>query len=308
VLSNRSNVAVAAALVGAVFLWGASNAGAKFLIAGAGAWPPIWTGSTRFVCAGMVLLAVTRWTRWLGVSHPLSPELHRRLWWRGGLSLAAYILAFNWALRFTTVSHVALYLGAAPVWAALWEGRASSLREGLQRYGAALVALSGVLVLFWPALRESQFSLTGEGLGLACSLLWTLYGRQCRSLAQGLTGSEISGQTMWRAGVLLLPLGIGELMVGGYHPSAVQVGVQFYCILGGGVVAFAIWAMALRRWPTSKVYLFNNLIPLSTMLWAHFTLDEAVTVTFWAAMALIVAGVLVGQWKKQEWVSNTART
>jgi drug/metabolite transporter (DMT)-like permease len=43
--------------------------------------------------------------------------------------------------------------------------------------------------------------------------------------------------------------------------------------------------------------LYNNLIPLSTMLWAHFTLGEAVTTTFWVAMALIVAGVLLGQWK-----------
>jgi len=61
------------------------------------------------------------------------------------------------------------------------------------------------------------------------------------------------------------------------------------------VVAFGIWNVALRHWPTSKVYLFNNLIPLSTMTWAHFTLGEAVTTTFWLAMALIVAGVVLGQ-------------
>ena len=55
-LSNRSNAAVVAALVFAVFLWGASNAGTKLLVAGDAPWPPVWTGATRFLCAGLVLL------------------------------------------------------------------------------------------------------------------------------------------------------------------------------------------------------------------------------------------------------------
>jgi drug/metabolite transporter (DMT)-like permease len=76
--------------------------------------------------------------------------------------------------------------------------------------------------------------------------------------------------------------------------------VQVYCIIAGGVVAFALWTNALRHWKTSEVYLFNNLIPLSTMTWAHFCLGETVTPTFWLAMALIISGVLIGQanWQK----------
>jgi drug/metabolite transporter (DMT)-like permease len=39
---------------------------------------------------------------------------------------------------------------------------------------------------------------------------------------------------------------------------------------------------------------------LSTVLWAHVTLGEPVTRTFWLAMVLIVAGVLLGQtdWRR----------
>jgi drug/metabolite transporter (DMT)-like permease len=56
----------------------------------------------------------------------------------------------------------------------------------------------------------------------------------------------------------------------------------------------------LRHWPTSQVLLFNNLIPLSTMCWAHVWLHEPITPTFWLAMLLVVAGVLLGQanWQK----------
>ena len=44
---------LALSLVFAVFLWGGNNAGVKFIV---GAWPPIWTGASRFLCAGLVLL------------------------------------------------------------------------------------------------------------------------------------------------------------------------------------------------------------------------------------------------------------
>lgn len=288
---------LATSLIFAIALWGGNNAGTKYLVSTAG-WTPIFTGGTRFVCAGLLLLGLIRLTPWLGGVHPVSDTMSRGLWLRGGLSLAVYIVAFNWALKFTSASHVALYLGAAPVWALLWEGRPADLRVGAVRYAAAGLALTGVFVLLWPALRGTGISLTGELLGLAASVLWTSYGRQCRWLTQGLGGIEVSAHTMWRAGVLLLPLAGLELLAQRFQPTVAQAGVQLYCIIAGGVVAFAIWSVALRHWPTSKVYLFNNLIPLSTMTWAHFCLDEPVTPTFWLAMLLIVAGVLLGQWHR----------
>jgi drug/metabolite transporter (DMT)-like permease len=284
--------ALALGLLFAIFLWGGNNAGTKWLL---GYWPPLWTGSTRFLCAGLLLLAVLRWTRWLGVPRALTPELRRRLWWRGGLSLAAYITVFNCALLFTSASHVALYLGAAPVWALLWEGWPDRSWRSAQRYGAALLALGGVWVLFRPALLDSRASLPGELLGFAASVLWTNYGRQCRALGADLNGAEITAHTMWRAGLLLLPPGLGEIARRGWVIGPGQIGVQLYCILAGGVVAFALWNNALRRWPASQVLLYNNLIPLSTMTWAYFWLGEQFTPTFWVAMALIATGVVLGQ-------------
>lgn len=285
-------------LVFAVFLWGGNNSGTKFIVA---AWPPIWTGSSRFVCAGLVLLAILRWTTWLGACNSISPELGRRLWWRGGLSLAAYIVVFNSALCYTSASHVALYLGASPVWALVWEEPPTLSRRAVRRYGAALLALCGVLVLFWPALKAARTGWMGEVLGLAASVLWTNYGRQCRAFGAFLSGAETSAHTMWRAGLMLLPLGLLELWQrGGLVLHADVCFVQVYCILAGGVAAFAIWNQALRRWPASQVLLFNNLIPLSTTGWAWVWLKETISPTFWLAMVLVVAGVLLGQanWEK----------
>ncbi|MDE3067511.1 MAG: DMT family transporter [Verrucomicrobiota bacterium] len=294
---SKSNAAIAGSLLFTVVLWGGNNAGTKWLVM---AWPPIWTGSIRFLLAGGLLLALLRWTPWLGECHAASAGLRRQLWWRGGASLAVYIVTFNWALRLTDASHVALYLGASPVWALLWEERPRRNWASAQRFGAALLAVGGVLVLLWPALRAAKPDLVGECLGLACSILWAQFSRQMRFLSVQLSGTEVAAHTMWMSGVLLLPFGLAEVATRNIPVNVACLGVLAFCVLFGGVVPYALWNDALRRWRTSRVMLFNNLIPLSTMTWANLFLGEPVTPTFWEAMILIVAGVILGQtdWSK----------
>ena len=291
-LAFKSNSGISASLLFAIFLWGGTNIGVKSLV---GVWPPIWVGCSRFLCAGLLLLAIVHWTDWLGTSAHISNQLKRSLWLRGGLSLAAYIVAFNWALRFTSASHMALYLGASPVWALLWEGRPERNWRSMQRYGAAVVALAGVFVLFWPSLKRGESLWLGELLALVASILWTNYGRQCRIFGAQLSGVEITAHTMCRAATLLFPLVLTEVVSQGLVWRTDLVLIQIYCTVAGGVVAFVLWNNALRHWPTSRVFLFNNLIPLSTMAWANFCLKEPVTRTFGIAMILIVGAVILGQ-------------
>jgi len=216
------------------------------------------------------------------------------------LTLAVYIAAFNWALRCTTASHVALYLGASPVWALLWEEKPRRTWASARRYGAALLALTGVAVLFWPALQTLKLSLLGEVLGLASSVLWATFSRQVRVLSARLAGTEVAAHTMWMAGIWLVPIGLIEVAMHGFAVNGAQAGVLAFCVVFGGVVPYALWNSALRHWRTSQVMLFNNLIPLSSGVWACYFLGESLTHTFWAAMVLIVSGVILGQadWAK----------
>lgn len=279
-------------LLVAVFLWGGNNTGVRYLVRD---WPPVFTGGTRFLLAGLLLLVVLRWTRWLGDWQPVPPALQRALWWRGGLSLAAYIVVFNEALRHTSASHVALLLAASPIWALLWEHRSPSGQPTRRRYLAALLGLAGVAVLTAPALSRTPWSWKGELLGLLASVLWTHYGRQCRWLGQHLNSAEVTAHSMWRAAVCLLPWTAAELMTRSLPWRPDLIAVQVYCVLAGGVVAFALWTHALRHWEASRVLLFNNLIPVTTLAWAAWWLGEPVTIRFVFALVLVVAGVWLGQ-------------
>src|SRR5437773_2508830 len=97
-----------------MFIWGGNNVAIKFLV---GYWPPVWTGCSRMVCVGAVMLGLLRWTHWFGPSQLVGPEENRRLWFQAGLSLGLNVVVISWALKLTSSSHVTLYLGTSPVWA-----------------------------------------------------------------------------------------------------------------------------------------------------------------------------------------------
>lgn len=296
---------IVAGLLTTIFLWGGNNVGAKVLVQ---SWPPITVGSMRFLCASALMFALLRWTTWLGGRGVLSPEARRSLWWRGGLSLAGYLITFNFALSLTSASHVALYLAVSPVWALLLEGRSgATMGKYLKSYFAAALAIVGVAILLAPALRSTSSRLLGEFLAIAASAFWTNYGRQCRVLGATLSGAEVSAHTMLRAGILLIPLAVMENIHHAIHWNPALAWIQLYCILAGSVAGFALWNRGLRYLKTSEVYLFNNLIPVSTMVWAHYTLGEIISPTFWFSMVFIVSGVVIGQadWQKlvgKRWV------
>jgi len=292
-VNQRTNGAlISASLLLTIFLWGGNNVGTKWLVAG---WPPIWMGSLRLLIAGPILLVVLRYTRWLGEWRTPTPAQRKEMWLRGGLSLAAYIVAFNWALRLTAASHVALCLGASPVWALLWEEKPRRTWASARRYGAALLAVTGIVVLFWPSLHRASASLVGDLLGWVASVLWAVFSRQIRLHGAQMSGTEVAAHTMWMAGAWLLPVGLIEITTKGWTVNPQQSGILMLCAVLGAVVPYALWNSALRHWQTSRVMLFNNLIPVSTMLWAHRFLGEPITPTFWLAMVLIVAGVVLGQ-------------
>ncbi len=294
---KNNNTAIAGGLLLVVFLWGGNNVGTKWLLA---EWPPVCTGSIRFLAAGGILLAVLRFTRLLGEFKPIASGLWPQLWLRGGLGLAGYIVPFCLALQLTAASHVALYVGASPIWALLAEERPRLSVASFRRYAAAMLALAGVVVLFWPALKTGKTNLAGEFFGLLASVAWAVYNWQARFLSQKIPGVEVAAHSMWMSGVWLLPFGLIEVYRHGLLLDAPHLEVQALCILFGGVVPYALWNSALRHWRTSQVMLFNNFIPLTTAFWAHCLLKEALTPTYCAAMGLIVAGVLIGQmdWSK----------
>jgi drug/metabolite transporter (DMT)-like permease len=100
--------------------------------------------------------------------------------------------------------------------------------------------------------------------------------------------------------MLLLPIALLEVAVLGARWSTQTLLLHGYSIFFSGLIGFALWNNALRSWPASRCFLFGNLIPATTMAFAHFFLGDPITTNFWIALAFILSALLLGQadWRK----------
>jgi len=204
--------------------------------------------STRFLCAGLLMFALLRWTRWLGPASRISRETNRRL-----------CCGADWGWR--RMWRCSIWRSGSRrrrMWRCTSPRRQSGRCCGRERGGIGAGATEtrrrggagagGVAVLFWPTLHASGGSLTGEVLGLTASVLWTHYGRQCRALggagAAGLSGRDRGAYDV-AGGVLLLPFALLEATRQPPRWSPMLLAVQGYCIIAGGILAFALWNHAL---------------------------------------------------------------
>ena len=301
---QRKNLLIATSLVLATIVWGANNTTIGYIVRD---WPVLWTTSTRLIFAGLLLMAVLRWTRIFGAPKPVPTDIEARLWWRGGPLFIGWTAGFSWAVTYTPVAHASLYLAASPIWGLLLEERLKFQRDSMRKYFAALLALLGIIILFWPKLQTDTGagnSWIGDLIAFGASWSWTLYSRESRHLSSRVGAMEYTAQTSWRAGLILLPFMIWEFS---RTPPVFEIrliGWQGISILAGTIVGLGIWNSVLRHWPASRALLFNNLIPVFTMLWAWQCLGDPITATFGVAVGLVVAGVFVGlaPWKRKSGV------
>lgn len=243
--------------------------------------------------SGALLLFLAHKTQWFGSPKPLTSSLKKALWLKGSLSFTAYILSFIWALKFSTAANMGLLFATSPVWALLWEIRLVERVELIKRFAAAFLTLLGVAILFLSSASETVGWL-GNGLGLLAAVLWTVYSRVCRSFGDQLSSAQLNGHNFVRTFVWLLPLAIYDQFNATIPMEPKLWATQIYSIIGAGVFAFAFWTNALKKWPTSRVMLFVNLIPLTTIIFGKLFLDESVHIQFWGAMVFVMAGVCLG--------------
>jgi drug/metabolite transporter (DMT)-like permease len=138
----------------------------------------------------------------------------------------------------------------------------------------------------------------GEVFGVLTGLVWTYHSRLGREMGKDFTGAEITAHCMLKSSVWLIPFVIWNLFKDPIDYNQSVIVAQVYNVLFGSVIAYIFWYTGLRYWAASRVLLFNNLIAPCTMAWAYFCFGEHVSPTFWIAMFLIGAGILILQWNQ----------
>jgi drug/metabolite transporter (DMT)-like permease len=66
------------------------------------------------------------------------------------------------------------------------------------------------------------------------------------------------------------------------------------------VIAFVLFAWAVRQVGVTRTNVFVNLIPVFTAILSWLVLDELITLTKWSGIVVVVLGLFVSQWGKMK--------
>ncbi|WP_177411081.1 MULTISPECIES: DMT family transporter [unclassified Pseudomonas] len=295
-MSARKPVDAIAALVMVTLCltWGAQQVAIKAI---AGAVDPMMQVALRSaVAAALVWLfgRVIAREAWL-------PHLWRRSGLVVGLLFAAEFLCIAQGLRWTTASHMAVFLYTAPLFAAVGlHVRLIEERLGVRQWVGVGTAFTGIAITFLAGSHEGAdepalaHRLLGDTLGLCAGAAWgfTTVAVRSSKLSDAPASQTLYYQLMGAAWVLLpLALLAGKTRLPAF--DAMVWGSLLFQTLAVSFASYLIWFWMLKRYLAARLSTLAFMTPLFGVLLGVWLLDETVSKGFIAGALLSLAGLLM---------------
>jgi drug/metabolite transporter (DMT)-like permease len=287
-----------ARLLFVTLVWGVNFAFVKFALTD---FLPLSFTIVRFFVAALFLAGVMFVT-----GAPFAIERRDRLpiVKLGFIGIALYNIFFMYGLKYTTVSHSALFISLSPLFAVLLQARTGKERLTPRIALGILLASTGVYLVI--SGRHGGFSftasgLTGDLLTLCASVLWALYTLKAKPLLEKYSAITITAYSMAAGSVLLLPIGLHELLRQSWTAVSPQswAAFGFSAIVSAGI-AFSLWYQGVRRIGVTRTIAYHYLVPFVAVVFAVLFLDESITLLQVAGGIAIIGGVAVVQRKDQK--------
>ena len=273
--------------------------------------PALPLGLIRFAGASTMLALLLRRLR------PKGQRLPPRAAWKKLILLAFVAVPINqgfflYGLQLSTAAHAALLYTLTPVFVLLLAQALLGEFPGWRAALGTVVALAGTIwVLFQRGLDLSRGPLVGDLLLLVAVIAWAVYTAEGRDVVSTYGALPTIAWTLIGGTILYLPLGIGSLVPQSARAALAHASPQAwwgiaYLMVMTSVVAYLLWYWALKHLAAARVAVFSNLQPLATAFLAHVFLGEHVTVAFLLGAVVVIAGVLLTQWKSAPDASEEA--
>jgi drug/metabolite transporter (DMT)-like permease len=273
--------------------------------------PPLLLTGTRFVAAGLIMLAIARLR---GERIPRDRRTLANLALVGFLMVGVGNLAVVWAEQWVPSGIAALLVATAPFWMAIIElFRTSGERVSVQSGIGMLVGFVGVAMLVTPRGSGGTF---GPGFLLGAlaiqigGICWQLGSAHGKYNLKHVPLMASSALQMFFGGAIVsvLAVAIGEVPHFALTPRT--FGALAYLTIFGSVIAYSAYVFALAHMRTTSTSLYAYVNPVVAVFLGWLVLNESLTPTSIAAMVVILAGVALVQtagWKKAAApVANTA--
>src|SRR4051812_37827484 len=234
--------------------------------------PPYVMTGTRFLIAGLVMLAYCAWS---GRRVAVSAGQLLRLAIIGCLLLTLANTLLAWAEETLPTGLSALIVAITPLWFLVIDSFVMrGDRVSARGYFGLLLGIAGIAVLLWPKLRSvdvlERKQFYAALILMFGSLCWSLGSALSKRWQTGIDPFSASGWEMAIAGLLnlLIAGALGEFPHAHWTPHAIAA--VAYLVVFGSWVGFSAYIWLLQHVPMSKVatYAYVNPVVAVILGWA----------------------------------------
>lgn len=263
--------------------------------------PPLMLGASRFILAGLIMLA---WSLFQREEHIFDRRSVARAAFSGVLLLFVANGSVIVTEQYLPSGLVAIVVSATPIWFVLFDRPAwqQNLRSPAGMIGL-LTGFAGMMLLFY-----EQLSVTGTisaevlGLLLLAPISWAAGSLVAKYYPGKASATTASAWQMLSAGLVftcLLPL---SNQTGHFSWGAVPAAAWFslfYLVLFGSIAGFSAYVWLLRVHPTTKVSTYAYVNPVVAVLIGVFIGQEAISGWQLTGLFIILGSVLLVNLNKQ---------
>ena len=269
-------------------VWGSTYLAIKFALV---SFPPFFQMGTRFVFAGALL---TAWQRWRGAPWPDRRQWHHALL-VGTLMLGGGMGGTAYAETSVGSGLVVAFIAVSPLMIAALNRLWGVVPSRLEMAGI-LVGVAGVLLLT----QGAGFQASPAGLAaimIACSTwsLGSVLSQRVWPLAPGATGFA---SEMICGGLVLLLMSALAGETPARPPQPLAAAAWLYLVVFGSLIAFNAYMLLLARASAAVASSYTFVNPVIAMLLGVGVAGESITAGEWAAVTVVLAGVLLLLWKR----------
>ncbi len=269
-------------------IWGSTYLAIKLALP---SFPPFFQMGTRFLLAGAVLMV---WTRWRGAAWP------DRRQWRNALLVGTLMLGGGMGgTAFAEVSVgsglVVAFIAVVPLMIAALNLFWGVKPHRIEVAGIAL-GLAGVLMLTQGAgFQASPAGLAAIAIACATWSLGSVLSQRALPLAPGATG--FASEMLCGGAVLMVMSALhGETFA--WPPQPLAAAAWLYLVVFGSLIAFNAYMLLLAQAPAGLASSYTFVNPVIAMLLGVAFAGEQVSGFEWAAVSVVLAGVLLLLWRR----------
>jgi drug/metabolite transporter (DMT)-like permease len=263
---------------------------------------PFWGATLRYATAVVGFLPIVI------RSGPSFFRMSRKEWLQVTVLGLTGVFAYNYlsfrGLKMVQASHAALIFAVNPILVMVFSSWMHGDPITRRRLWGALLSLTGVVIVISRGRLGQLFSgfEMGDLFILCATFSWMLYTLFGRTALKTITPLQASFWASVTGGALLLLMALGEPWPAVIPPSAIYS--VLYLGLIGTVVGFVWFYDGVKKLGATRATLFNNMIPVFTLVLSILILKEKVSGYTYVGAALVTAGVLLAQTPGGKWFSR----